>query len=400
MNFKFWQRSKPLPALEVREKTDTSDVGTGFLSLLYGKSKDNIYDPEQIAAVFNALEQISGSIAQLPINIYNYDGECITHPLKDIFYDNEISKYNMLKQLIWDLYSEGNGYIYITRNNIGSPIKLTYLKPSQVQVYYNENNYDSLYYYASGIIIGKIEPINMIHLYKHGIFNKENKSSKSYGNKSMNLARETDSSAYQYFRSGCNVSGILKFLSSSTPQQRNELLASWQTNVGKNRNGVAIVPNNVDYIKLGSDGSTAQLLESRQYNLQEIARYFNISPIMLGDLSHASYSTLEMVMTQFVTVTLQPIIVLLEEELNRKLVSRYESIRLSLDETFLIKYDKKTEAEYYKGLVSSGILTVNEARQKLGFATIDGADRLIIPFTDINQNTINADKNLSSNENE
>jgi HK97 family phage portal protein len=121
---------------------------------------------------------------------------------------------------------------------------------------------------------------------------------------------------------------------------------------------------------------------------------------MLGDLTHSSYSTLEMVMQQFVTVTLQPIIVLIEEEFNRKLISKYESVRIGLDETLLIKYDTNTESNYFKGLVQSGIITINEARRKMGYSEIEGADKLILPYTDVAQNTINTDTNISEAKNE
>lgn len=399
MNFKFWKKEKPAPILE--QRSNDSDIGTGFMSLLHGRASDYSFVKEQISAVYDAMEQISGSIAQLPIKVTNFDGEDVyDYPTKLIFYNNTVSKYNLMKQLIWDLYTHGNAYMLIKRDNTGSPIGLQYLEPNSVVKIYDNTKPENLYYLCPTVKQGKIEPINMIHIYKHGIFNQKNQSPSKFANQAIRLANETDMNAYQYFRSGCNVNGILKFLTTSTPTQRQELLSNWQSSVGGKRNGVAIVPNNVDYIKLGSDGSSAQLLESRQYNLQEIARYFNISPVMLGDLTHASYSTLEMVMQQFVTVTLQPIIVLIEEEFNRKLISKYESVRIGLDETFLIKYDKNTEANYFKGLVQSGIITINEARRKMGYSEIEGANKLILPYTDVAQNTINTDTNISEAKNE
>jgi hypothetical protein len=76
-----------------------------------------------------------------------------------------------------------------------------------------------------------------------------------------------------------------------------------------------------------------------------------------------------------------------EEELNRKLCHR-SNIRIDFDETFLIKSDKSVQATYLNTLVSGGILSVNEARASLGLNPIEGGDRVMIPYTDINQNTI------------
>ena len=187
-------------------------------------------------------------------------------------------------------------------------------------------------------------------------------------------------------------------LTNSTDKQRQEIQSAWQNNIGKGKNGVAVMPQNVDYIKLGSDANSAQMLESRQYNITEIARFFNISPVMLGDLSKASYSTLEMVLTQFVQVTLQPLVSMIQSELTRKLIPITENAYINLDENYLIKFDKNTESNYYTNLVRGGIITVNEAREALGFSKVEGGDKLMIPYTDITQNTISDESKNINNE--
>ena len=90
--------------------------------------------------------------------------------------------------------------------------------------------------------------------------------------------------------------------------------------------------------------------------------------------------------------TLLPIINLLEEEINRKLITNTKQY-VDIDETELLKGDKKTLAEYYSTLVSNGIITIDECREQLGFnAFNDGySNKILIPYTKISDNVINQD---------
>ena len=110
---------------------------------------------------------------------------------------------------------------------------------------------------------------------------------------------------------------------------------------------------------------------------------------MVGDLSHSSYSTIEATLLEFVTHTLSPYIIMCEEEFTRKLIKPSEKyLYINLDENYKLKSDKQSQANYLNTLVSGGIITANEARQILGFNKVDNADSLVIPYTNIKDNTL------------
>ena len=153
---------------------------------------------------------------------------------------------------------------------------------------------------------------------------------------------------------------------------------------------MAVLQGNMDYKPIQLSAADSQMIESRQYNVQDIARFFGISPVLLGDLSHSSYSTLEAVQNQFLLQTLQPYITMIEDEFNRKLLLPSESnLTINLDETYLMKSDKTATATYYSTLIDKGILCINEVRRELGYSEIEGGDKHIIPYTTINDNQIN-----------
>ncbi len=141
-------------------------------------------------------------------------------------------------------------------------------------------------------------------------------------------------------------------------------------------------------IQLSAEDS--QLLQSRLFQVEEICRFFGVNPVLVGDLSHSSYSTLEAAQTEFLVHTLQPYIVMVEEEFTKKLLKPSESnLEINLDETAILRTDKAALASYYGTLLDKGILCINEVREELGYGEIEGGDKHLIAYTDINQNTVN-----------
>lgn len=87
-----------------------------------------------------------------------------------------------------------------------------------------------------------------------------------------------------------------------------------------------------------------------------------------------SYSSLEQVTLSFMQDTILPYAQLIEDEFNKKLFKPSEvgKYYIDFDFTSIIGTDKSTEAEYYRTLITNGIISVNEAREKLGYAPKDG----------------------------
>lgn len=357
-----------------------------------------------LSAVFAAIEIISNSVAELPINVKTKEENKVTilknHQLYHLFDNCLLTKYMMMKMLVTDMLLYGDGFAYIERAADGTPINLIYCPHGTVTIQYNEMT-RQLYYLIPMLGKGRIEPINMIHILKNSRNGVEGKGILEYANKTIQLAGNTEKAALDYFSSGCHVAGILTTNSPRlTEEQRNSIRTAWNQSHGKNGTGMAVLEAGMSYQAVSSNSKDAQLLETRLFNLQDIARFFNINPVLLGDLSHSSYSTIEASLLEFVTHTLFPYITLIEDELKRKLIKPSEkNLYIDLEENFILKADKSSEANYLNTLVSGGIITPNEAREQLSLNPIEGGDKIIIPYTDVNQNTIgNQDGNKDSND--
>lgn len=371
--------------------TYTVPVGLDFLTPYLSKG-----EATAVSAWFSGLQLISSTIASIPIHVRDIkSGEIISHSIDSALNDGLQSKFVIMKQLIWDLYTYGNGLFYIKRAVDGSPIELVYCPNGSYSIIYNEYKRD-LYYLIPFVSKKKIEPINVIHLVMNSTDGINGKGIPLYARKILDIALATDNHSKNYFENGANIDGILKSNRPLSSAQKTDIKQSWQTVHGAGKTGgIAVVGGDMDYIPIGSNANDSQMLETRKFNAEECCRYLCIDPILLGISGASSYNSIEQAQLSFLSHCIYPLISLIESEFNRKLIKPSEKgkIILDLDKNHIMFADKSATAKYYSDLVKNGILSINEARHQLGYNPIDGGDEHIIAFTDIAQNTISGDKN-------
>lgn len=364
------------------------------------------FGPQNQSAFFSAVNLISNSVAQMSWQLKSYDDEQEPDQsfLRNIIYNGDLTQFQLVKNVVKDCIVHGNGFCYIHRDKNGYPISLEYIPYGQCTIVYNPAT-KVLFYQAPFISTNLIEPINIIHLRMITDDGVTGQSITSYAKNVIKINGAAEKAASKYFEKGMRLQGILTTDNPSLSEKaRKNILDSWIKS-GEGMNGTAVLESGMSYQAITSNSKDAQLLETRLFNVQEIARFFNMSPTLLGDLSKTSYNTLEASQQAFVLNALMPYVILLEQELTMKLLSNKQKQTLYIDikEEDIIKSDKQSQANYLTSLVSKGIISVNEARKELGFGPKEGADDLIIPFTDISQNTIsgdNTDKNTEEQENE
>lgn len=378
----------------------SSNIST---SLLFGGyTKKNAIG---LSAFFAAINLISNSIALIPVseNQLNDNKRTVVENsnITPLFYNMFLTKFNVFKKIVEDVILKGNGYLYINRDEAGHPKALTYLRPSQVSIQYNELTQDLYYLVTSSNKVSKKKILDkdMCHFVMHSNDGVNGLSIISYATRTIDSANATEQSAKQFFDGGCSINGIIRLKNPLvSDKQRNEIRQNWvQIHGGDNCSGVAVLSGVEDFTPITSDPNKSQMLETRQFNITEVARWFNISPILLGDLSHTSYNDIEAANIEFVQHTLLPWIEMFQNELTRKLIVNRKRY-IDLDENVLLKSNKTNQANFCKTLVSGGIMTPNEARQKLGLNPMEGGDDLIIAYSKISDNKINTNNNKNEGE--
>ena len=145
-------------------------------------------------------------------------------------------------------------------------------------------------------------------------------------------------------------------------------------------NGVAVLEGNLSFQTITVNPTDAQLLETRQFNVVDICRFFGVSPVKAFDLTKSSYSTVEATNLSFLTETLSPLLEKIELEFERKLYkpSEKDSIDVRFDTATLLRADKAALAQYYNTLFNIGVVSPNEIRKQLDLPAIEGGDNTFV----------------------
>lgn len=130
------------------------------------------------------------------------------------------------------------------------------------------------------------------------------------------------------------------------------------------------------------------MLESRQYNVIDICRFFGVSPTKVFDLTKSSYASAEAENLAFLSDTLAPILAKLEQEFERKLLLDSEKTKMLIrfDTSVLLRTDKTNLAQYYSTLFNIGAISINEIRKGLDLPAIEGGDK---HFVQVNMQSTN-----------
>ena len=395
---------------EAPQNTQTQDQECTCASdsLSFASLLTQNYSYRSISPVFACVELISTSIASIPLLVVDEDScgnRTIVkhHPLQRIFKGKNVqtmSMYQIMKSVMQDVLLKGNGYILINRNETGIVTSLRYLPAGSVSPQYQEYN-DTLYYIVS-VKVGsdskksmKIQPKDIIHITrttKDGVIGV---ATTTFASDTIELAKSSETAAKKFFDSNLNVSGLLSCKVALNEKQRQDIKNAWQS--GRGENVLQVLPMGVDYVQLGVAAKDAQLLESRDHNAVEIARFFGVPIQLIQSAQNLTYKALEDLNNIFYQYTLLGYIRSIEEEFTRKLFIDDDFI-VDMDENeFLMRVNKQTLSSYLTSLVGGGIMTINEARKELGLPEVDDADKLHIAYSDASKAQI-GDENKNPDE--
>ncbi len=358
------------------ERSLFSGLGLGYNTISTYQTNQSM----RLSAVYAATNMISNSCALLPIKIVRYNGdrkEEIKHNLYDILNlhpDAKHNHFNWMKLLIESVILRGNGYAYIQRDDKLNVVSLELINPDYVTPILQADG--TVKYLVAGMP-SAVDAINMIHLFQHVDETFNGISTIKFADMALRAAYDAEAHSDNFFKSGAGLMGVLKASAPLTDAQKKQIAESWEKSISHTKGGgVAILPQGLDFQSISISPEDSQLLETRQYNIVEIARFFNISPVKLFDLSHVSYSTLEQTSLSYLQDTILPFTQLMEDEFNKKLFkpSQVGNIGVDFDFSVLIQTDKKSEAEYYRTLITNGVISINEARNKLGLTPVIGEE--------------------------
>jgi HK97 family phage portal protein len=183
---------------------------------------------------------------------------------------------------------------------------------------------------------------------------------------------------------GGKPSGVLSFAQKLAPDTVEKLKQTWTERFGPNGDGgIAVLDGDAKYASMTMTSVDAQHLETRRFQIEEIARAMRVQPIMLMQADKAAtYASAEQMFRVHVTYTLMPWMVRFEQAANRDVLGNDALLRVDFDERSLQRGDFKDQAEYFTKALGAGgqpgWMTQNEVRAEVGLNPSDDpqADRL------------------------
>ena len=361
-----------------------------WLTGLFGTSKTGVQVSEDNAltfsAVYAAVRIISETIASIPLNVYQADGEtrvkAVGHPIQDLLAKapNSVSStFTFREAMAANLVLHGNAYAKIEMNAAGRPTALIPLNPMKVEVKVVDG--EKVYIFADKHTYLDYEIIHFVGLSFNGLTGK---SPLAVAREAVAIGLAAQEYGARFYSNGANTGGVITAPGRLNTEVIKRLKESWnRANSGNsNAHGTAILEEGMKYEKIGLDPEAAQFLQSRKFQVNEIARIFRIPPSYLADLENSSTrANVEQQAIQFVRDCITPYVRRMEVELNRKLFREDEpNLYAYFTVEGLMRGDLKGRYDAYATARQWGWLSVNDIRDLENLNPVEGGDIYLQPL--------------------
>ena len=335
-----------------------------------------------LSAVWACVRILSESVASLPLSVYTHKKgakvKLDDHPVTRLLQkapNKETTPYAFRETVQAHASTWGNGYAFITRNRMGQPLELMQLLPHATRALRTKDG--SLIYETNiGGVIYRIVAADIVHIAGIGYDGLTGYSPIQKHKQAIGLGLAAETYGAKFFGGDAVVQGVLQLpgkLSDTT-----SLASSWKDAHGGlgNANNIAVLEQGAEYKKIGIPPNDAQFLETRKFQLTDIARIYRIPPHMIADLERATFSNIESQDIQFVKYSLMSHLIRWEQELTRKLLSENEQkkmyIKFNIDA--FLRGDTKARYEAYQIGRNTGFLSINDIRRHEDMNEVAGGD--------------------------
>lgn len=340
----------------------------------------------QISAVFACCKILAESVACLPLHVYQQDDKgnktlATKHPLYYLLHDSpnpEMTAYTFKENTMLHLLLNGNSYSQIVIR--GDRIIGLYPLISNRMTVKRDDSGEIIYTYRPSTGENKhmkkpeevtLRRQDVLHIPALGFDGLIGFSPIAMARNAIGVAMATEEFGAKFFENGARPSGVLKVPTVLKDPQK--LSESWQSAYGgKNAGKVAVLEEGVEFQQLSINQSDAQFLETRKFQIAEIARIFRVPLHMLNELDRATFSNITQQSLEFVVYTLTPWLVRLEQSFNKSLFNEAERGKyfVKFNVEGLLRGDYETRMRGYQIALQSGIMSVNEVRELEDFNAI------------------------------
>lgn len=369
---------------QARDKPVDKAADAGY-SFLFGRTTSgkpvNERTAMQTTAVYACVRILAEAVASLPLHVYEYQDDggkklVHDHPLYYLLHDEpnpEMTSFVFRETLMSHLLIWGNAYAQIIRDGAGRVLGLYPLLPDKMDVQrdekgniyyvYSRNSDENPMFKEYGNIRLKAEDV--LHIPGLGFDGLIGYSPIAMAKNAVGMTLACEEYGASFFANGANPGGVLEH--PGVLKDPSKVRESWNSVYRGVNNAykIAVLEEGMKYQQIGIPPEEAQFLETRKFQINEIARLYRIPPHMVGDLDKSSFSNIEQQSLEFVKYTLDPWVIRWEQSLQRSLLLPGEKgkyfIKLNVDG--LLRGDYQSRMNGYAVGRQNGWFSANDIRE-------------------------------------
>lgn len=369
---------------QARDKPVDKAADAGY-SFLFGRTTSgkpvNERTAMQTTAVYACVRILAEAVASLPLHVYEYQDDggkklVHDHPLYYLLHDEpnpEMTSFVFRETLMSHLLIWGNAYAQIIRDGAGRVLGLYPLLPDKMDVQrddrgniyyvYSRNSDENPMFKEYGDIRLKAEDV--LHIPGLGFDGLIGYSPIAMAKNAVGMTLACEEYGASFFANGANPGGVLEH--PGVLKDPSKVRESWNSVYRgvNNAHKIAVLEEGMKYQQIGIPPEEAQFLETRKFQINEIARLYRIPPHMVGDLDKSSFSNIEQQSLEFVKYTLDPWVIRWEQSLQRSLLLPREKgkyfIKLNVDG--LLRGDYQSRMNGYAVGRQNGWFSANDIRE-------------------------------------
>ena len=369
---------------QARDKPVDKAADAGY-SFLFGRTTSgkpvNERTAMQTTAVYACVRILAEAVASLPLHVYEYrddGGKKLVHdhPLYYLLHDEpnpEMTSFVFRETLMSHLLIWGNAYAQIIRDGAGRVLGLYPLLPDKMDVQrddcgniyyvYSRNSDENPMFKEYGDIRLKAEEV--LHIPGLGFDGLIGYSPIAMAKNAVGMTLACEEYGASFFANGANPGGVLEH--PGVLKDPSKVRESWNSVYRgvNNAHKIAVLEEGMKYQQIGIPPEEAQFLETRKFQINEIARLYRIPPHMVGGLDKSSFSNIEQQSLEFVKYTLDPWVIRWEQSLQRSLLLPGEKgkyfIKLNVDG--LLRGDYQSRMNGYAVGRQNGWFSANDIRE-------------------------------------
>lgn len=370
---------------KARDKPDVKNSTSGsvyrfFTGNTTSKKRVTEQSAMQMTAVYCCVRILSEAIAGLPLQLFQY-GEsgtktkAVDHPLYFLLHDEpnpEMTSFVFRETLMTHLLLWGNAYAQIIRNGRGEVVALYPLMPDRMTVDRDENG--NLYYeyrVSSDDAptlkdnVARLQPSNVLHIPGLGFDGLVGYSPIAMAKNTIGMSIACEEYGASFFANGASPGAVLEH--PGTMKDPEKVRDAWNKAFrgSGNANKVAVLEEGMKYTPISISPEQAQFLETRKFQIDEIARIFRIPPHMVGDLERSTFSNIEHQSLEFVKYTLDPWVCRWEQSISRALLTPEEKKKYfpKFNVDGLLRGDYKSRMDGFAVARQNGWMSANDIRR-------------------------------------